>query len=867
MNVYWKYPVRALARERLQTLLAILCVSIGVMAIVALQLVGNMVSVSLTGNIRALNGGDIDLISPRITASQLATFAQLEAQGQITSYTVVAADQGSAVGRHPLARIDRIRAVDPAYFPLAGAPIFEEPGNSTLAQALAGMSVVLTHDLAQQLGVHAGNTITLILADGHPTRVKVGGVIQNASLFQEPQVLLSLTTLPSLLNASAPALTYDEVYMDVPGHSAVASNSLARQLNGQFSQGVVVTTSALLRSNQEEVQSIQSFLRVVALIALLIGGMGIANTMQTLLRRRTTEIAMLKSAGFTRRNLYALYGMQALLYGVIGGMVGAIAGVGASLLLKDVIANAFALTLTATIDPVTIVSGIALGGVTALIFGLLPIVQASQVRPLAVLREQAEGKRTLSRLTSILLIVLLAALFFALALAIVRDVAVALEFVAATCAVLALLGLLFVIANTVLSHAPVILLPRWWNMHVRLALRNFGRQPGRMVAAEIALFVGIFAVGFILLLGQEVHAQYSQPSNAIDASVGVVHWANAAAVANQLRHATGVTRVETHPNSLAQIVAINGAPLQGQGRIGNIGKVEGYDLANGQTPAPPDISLDSGRMLEPADANTTNVVIDRQETDPTIASTLRLGDRITVQYTTKFTGTPTNSPMLTLTIVGFATDNTLFAGRAGNIFADNHIAMSLAGDTTQADILIHVDPQRANEVLAQILTTYGSEVWVHNLGDVVAQEEAFFSSVMLALEVVVLPALFAALLIIANIVALAMLERRRELAILKAVGHTSRGVLANILIEQGFTSLTAATFAVVLALLITQAPMVEQTVFGGSNGISTPSLSSMLSIPLAAEIVAVSVAICLLITATVAWSATHVRPLAALRYE
>ena len=96
MSVYLNYPMRSLARERQQTLLAILCVSIGVMAIVALQLVGAMVNASLTGNIRALNGGDIDLISPRMTAAQVSSFEQLQAQGLITAYTAVATDQGAA---------------------------------------------------------------------------------------------------------------------------------------------------------------------------------------------------------------------------------------------------------------------------------------------------------------------------------------------------------------------------------------------------------------------------------------------------------------------------------------------------------------------------------------------------------------------------------------------------------------------------------------------------------------------------------------------------------------------------------------------------------------------------------------------------
>ncbi len=544
-GMYWRYPTRSLARERQRTLLAILCVTIGVLAIVALQLVGNMVTTSLTGNIRALNGGDLDLSSPRISPDQLAYFDQLRAQGAITAYTAVSNDQGSAQGQHPLARIDRILAADPAHFPLAGAPIFEAPSNGALGGALSGMSVVLTHDLAQQLGVRAGDTMTLTLADGHPAQVAVGGIIRNAGLFQQPQVLIARATYTTLRNATAPPLAYDEVYADVPGHNAANATAAEQQLRAQFPQGDVITTSALLQSNQQEVQGIRSFLHVVALVALLIGGLGIVNTMQALLRRRTTEIAMLKTAGFKRRDLYALFGVEAALIGLAGGVAGAVVGVGASLLVKDIIANAFALTLTTTIDPLTVGTGIVVGCATALIFGLLPIVQASQVRPQAVLRELPDGTRTASRVTSALLILLLGALFFALALAILQDVTTALQLVVGAGVALVVLSALFALVVAGISRLPVaVLLPRSWKTHVKLALRNFGRQRGRTVTTEVALFAGIFAVGLILVLGQGLKAQFSQPSNAIDASVGVVNLSQAPTVENRLRHTPGVTRVE-----------------------------------------------------------------------------------------------------------------------------------------------------------------------------------------------------------------------------------------------------------------------------------------------------------------------------------
>src|SRR5512146_3274252 len=95
---YWSYASRSLVRGGQRTMLAVFCIAVGVLAIVALQLVGNMFNDALTTNIRAGNGGDISVRSDIVpmTAEQVATFDTLKAQGQITSYTAVAESQAQS---------------------------------------------------------------------------------------------------------------------------------------------------------------------------------------------------------------------------------------------------------------------------------------------------------------------------------------------------------------------------------------------------------------------------------------------------------------------------------------------------------------------------------------------------------------------------------------------------------------------------------------------------------------------------------------------------------------------------------------------------------------------------------------------------
>jgi ABC-type antimicrobial peptide transport system permease subunit len=114
----------------------------------------------------------------------------------------------------------------------------------------------------------------------------------------------------------------------------------------------------------------------------------------------------------------------------------------------------------------------------------------------------------------------------------------------------------------------------------------------------------------------------------------------------------------------------------------------------------------------------------------------------------------------------------------------------------------------------------------------------------------------AGLIIIANAVALAMLERQREIGILKAVGYTSRTVLATILIENGLIGLLGALVA--MSLVAGAITLLSQFVFHVQLSIDPLLIGVM--------IIATSL-VTMVVAALVAWNAAHVRPLEVLRYE
>ena len=95
-------------------------------------------------------------------------------------------------------------------------------------------------------------------------------------------------------------------------------------------------------------QNIRYFLQVVGLLALLIGGIGIVNTMQVLLRgaRPRSPCSRRPATGALTSTL--LFGLEAAILGVLGGVVGAAAGIGVSFLVQGLVREAFFITSART---------------------------------------------------------------------------------------------------------------------------------------------------------------------------------------------------------------------------------------------------------------------------------------------------------------------------------------------------------------------------------------------------------------------------------------------------------------------------------------------------------------------------------------
>jgi putative ABC transport system permease protein len=151
----------------------------------------------------------------------------------------------------------------------------------------------------------------------------------------------------------------------------------------------ILTPSELLKSFGKVLNVITAFLLGVAAISLIIGGIGIANTMYTSVLERTKEIGVMKAIGAENENILIIFLLESGMMGLMGGILGVLLGVGVSELLEYIAIEKLGTTLLQTVFPTWLIAGsLIFATLIGAIFGLWPAYRALKVRPVEALRNE-----------------------------------------------------------------------------------------------------------------------------------------------------------------------------------------------------------------------------------------------------------------------------------------------------------------------------------------------------------------------------------------------------------------------------------------------------------------------------------------------
>jgi putative ABC transport system permease protein len=240
-----------------------------------------------------------------------------------------------------------------------------------------------------------------------------------------------------------------------------------------------------------------NFLGLVALVALLLGGLGVASAVHVFIKQRLATVAVLRCLGATGGTVLAAYLVQAAFVGLLGSLVGAALGAGVQMALPRLLKDVLPVDVAWSVSWPSIAGGVGIGVWVALVFSLLPLLAVRRVSPLAVLRRDYEGdaapRRDLARIAAALA---LAASLVTLAVIQAGRLSFGLAFAAGVgVAVLALW-----LSAVVLVRGLRRFFPRRLPYLYRQGLANLYRPANQTLMVVLALGFGAFLLSTLLLV-------------------------------------------------------------------------------------------------------------------------------------------------------------------------------------------------------------------------------------------------------------------------------------------------------------------------------------------------------------------------------
>jgi putative ABC transport system permease protein len=619
----------------------------------------------------------------------------------------------------------------------------------------ADNEVVINRGAADDGNLGVGDTTTVQVPE--PVTVRIVGIATFGSADGLGRVTFTAFTLEdaqehllgrsdqigSVLVRAQPGVSQDELFDRV-------QRVLPRGVEG-------ITGSELTGENTDDINEqfldlVTTFLTVFAGVALLVATFSIYNTFSIVVAQRAREAALLRALGASRGQILASVVIEAMLVGVVASIAGLLGGMGIAGGLKGLF-DAVGFSLPAgglVVNASVVVIAIVVGVVVTLVAGVAPAVRASQVAPLAAIRDvsvertRASARRAITgiALTGLGVIVVLAAVLSG----------------ADSVLGLAGLGALVTIVGVVV-FGPVVARPasgiigsplrRLRGITGALARQNAMRNPRRTSGTAAALMVGVGVVTLFTIFAASLKA-------AINDNV-------AKSLTGDLVISTGFGSGGISPQlagDLAQLPEVETATGIGTGRA---------------------LVGDNTRVVAIADPSRLGRVLDLDVTDGSVRNLgpqqLAVSERIADDKGwTRGTRVP----------VTFS-DGTTSQFRIGAIYEARDIAGNFilsrqawaphAVQDIDTTVLIGLEDGVALETGRRAVEQTADAYSAPDVEDrdQYADSLSGFVDIMLSVVYVLLAlAILIALMGIANTISLSVYERTRELGLLRAVGETRR---------------------------------------------------------------------------------------------
>lgn len=370
-----------LFRRKSRTLLTAFGIAIGVAAVVAL---GALADGFITGYGDMAGGSGADLLVIQKDAldvvfsavdlqigDQLAGFSGVTAMSEMV-YTFAATEDVPYF---------IIYGYEPGDFAMDHFKILEGETLSRHAPRAGGKPLLLGRSAAEDMDLDVGETLRL-----YETTYRIVGIYETGQPIEDGGAVVLMEDAQTI--SGKPHQVNAFLLKVRPGTDI---DRLRERIEQRFSD-LTTTTSSNFSQDQEMLQYMEAFTWGVSFVAVLIGGVGVMNTVLMSVFERTREFGVLRAVGWRPRRILGMVLGESLGLSLLGGAVGILLGIGATRAVQSV--PTLSSFITGSISPTLFVQGMGVAIGLGLIGGGLPAWRAAQLMPAEAMR--SEGGATVN---------------------------------------------------------------------------------------------------------------------------------------------------------------------------------------------------------------------------------------------------------------------------------------------------------------------------------------------------------------------------------------------------------------------------------------------------------------------------------------
>ncbi len=562
VSLYINYMARESRGSGGRLAFFVACLAVGVAAVVAVAGLSSSMEEGIRAKARDLLAADLVVEGGRPIPEELdgalRAIPGAKRANLREMVTIVAAADGPSAGSSRLAQLKVVEGEYPFYGDLVTEP------DRPLDRLLDEGTVVVASDLLSSLGLSRGG------------RLRVGGVEFRvaAALYKEPDRLdITIASLAPRVFLSPAGLArtglegwgsrilYRALVKMPEGSDAGQVRAAADRIREALSEAPFLRIETYAQAQpalRAALRRADRFLGLVALLSLLIGGIGVAQTVRAWLAGRMDAIAVLKCLGVRPREILGLYLGQTALLGLAGSFVGVVAGVIGQWITPWFLGEVIPVEPIGPFQPAAMLRGLLMGVGVALLFSLPPLMATRRVPPVRVFRRDAEpiraGPWTRLATGALLLVGVLAT-----AVIQARSWTLAAWFTAGSVALVAVLALAALLITRAVSRLPRDLTRVW----VRHGLGALARPGAATLGAIVALGLGVAVVLGMHLVEDRLSGQLETDLPDEAPSVFMMdiqpdQWGGVRRVLED----QGATRIDSVPVVIARLLSVDGVPVE-----------------------------------------------------------------------------------------------------------------------------------------------------------------------------------------------------------------------------------------------------------------------------------------------------------------